>query len=171
MAPRKIDCGLPTDLQQLVISKMAAAEAANLGATSREMRATAADPLEKLKRDRALDAEAIRMLPEILSRPFRDPAPQRVTHGKYTISTTRPAGPPPVYFYATVASEEMSVEFLLWEADIRFLEPNGRPVVSQNNLIIGGKKRRFVPKFKKYDSIQKEVTHITDCLKLWAYYL
>ena len=76
-----------------------------------------------------------------------------------------------MYFYATVASEEMSVEFLLWEADIRLLEPNGRPVVSQNNLIIGGKKRRFVPKFKKYDSIQKEVTHITDCLKLWAYYL
>jgi len=40
MAPRKFNFSiLPADLQGLVISKLAAAEAANLGATSREMRA------------------------------------------------------------------------------------------------------------------------------------
>jgi hypothetical protein len=176
MAPRgcrKINfSGLPADLQGLVVSKMAAAEAANLAATSREMREVCAAPLGKIKRARAADAEAIWVLPEIINRSFQSPQPQHVTHGKYTISTTEASGPSPYYFHVTVASDEMSVEFTVWGSDIRFQQPMSRPVISRSNMTIGGKKKRFVPKSKKFDSIRKEVADITSCLKLtWVYHL
>ena len=160
--------GLPADLQNLVISKLATQDAANLGMTSRDMRAAVAAPLEKIKQDRA---ELFRVLPEMLDRPFRDPAPQHVTVGKYTISTTEARGPSPYYFHVTVASDEMSVEFSVWDSDIRFQQPVSRPVISRSNMLtIGGKKMRFVPRFKKYDHIRKEVSDITSCLKLaWVY--
>jgi len=170
MAPRKINFfGLPADLQNLVISKLAAAEAANLGATSREMRAAVAEPLKKMKRERDMAAEAhaelMRRIPEIISRPYRDPAPQHVMLGKYRVSTTRPTGPAPFYFHATVASDEMSVEFVVWDPDVHFLIPGGQPVIYQTNLTVEGQKKRFVPKLKKYDTIRKNVTDITNSLK------
>jgi len=173
MAPRKINfSGLPADLQGLVVSKMAAATAANLAATSRELREVCAASLEKIKRARAADTEAIWMLPEIINRSFRDPAAQHVTRGKYTISTTRASGPSPYYFHVTVASDEMSVEFSVWGSDIRFQQPVFRPVIARTNTVIGGKKKQFVPKFKKYDHIRKEVSDITSCLRLaWVYLL
>jgi hypothetical protein len=168
MAPRKFNfSGLPADLQNLVISKLATHDAANLGMTSRDMRDVVADPLEKIKQDRA---ELFRMLPEMLNRSFRDPAPQHATIGKYTISTTRVSGPAPYYFHITAASDEMLVEFSVWDSDIRFKQPVSRPVISRTNMTIGGKKTRFVPRFKKYDHIRKEVSDITSCLKLaWVY--
>ena len=173
MAPRvarKIDfSGLPALVQDLVISKLAAPEAANMAATSREMRAAVAEPLKRFKREHAVAAEAraelLQVLPEILKKPFRDPAPQHVTIGKYTVSTTRPTGPSPFYFQLTVAAGEMSVEFCIWDSDVRFWEPNGKAVVSQNCLLIGGKKKHFVPEMKKYDSIRKDVTDIRNCLR------
>jgi len=173
MAPRgcrKFDFpGLPADLQDLVISKLAAPEAANLGAASREMRAAAAETMKRFKREHAVAAEAraelFRVLPEILKKPFRDPAPQKITVGKYTVRTSRPTGPSPFYFQLTVADEEMSVEFSIWDSDVRFWEPNGKAVVSQNCLLIGGKKKHFVPEMKKYDSIRKDVADIRNCLK------
>jgi hypothetical protein len=173
MAPRvarKIDfSGLPALVQDLVISKLAAPEAANLGATSREMRAAVVKTLEKLKREPAVAAaaraELLRMLPEILKKPFRDPAPQKITVGKYTVSTSRPIGPSPFHFQLTVAAEEMSVGFSIWDSDLRFWEPNRKAVVTQDILMIGGKKKYSVPKFKKYDSIRKDVTAIRNCLK------
>jgi hypothetical protein len=173
MAPRvarKIDfSGLPADLQKLVISKLAAPEAVSLAATSREMRAAVVKTLEKLKREHAVAAEAraelFRVLPEILKRPFRDPAPQKITVGKYTVSTSRPIGPSPFHFQLTVAAEEMSVGFSIWDSDLRFWEPNRKAVVTQDILMIGGKKKYSVPKFKKYDSIRKDVTAIRNCLK------
>lgn len=168
MAPRKFNfSGLPADLQDLVISKLVMHDAANLSVTSREMRDVCADPLEKIKRERA---ELFQMLPEIINRSFRDPAAQHVTHGKYTISTTEARGPCPYYFHITVASDEMSMEFSVWDSDIRFQQPVSRPVISRTNMTIGGKKMRFVPRFKKYDHIRKEVSEITSCLKLaWVY--
>jgi len=174
MAPRvarKIDfSGLPALVQDLVISKLAAPEAANLGATSREMRAAVVKTLEKLKREPAVAAaaraELLRMLPEILKKPFRDPAPQKITAGKYTVSTSRPIGPSPFHFQLTVAAEEMSVGFSIWDSDLRFWEPNRKAVVTQDILMIGGKKKYSVPKFKKYDSIRKDVTAIRDCLRV-----
>jgi len=166
MAPRvarKIDfSGLPALVQDLVISKLAAPEAANLGATSREMRAMVAEPLKKIKQDRT---ELFRVLPEILKRPFRDPEPQKITVGKYTVSTSRPIGPSPFHFQLTVAAEEMSVGFIIWDSDLRFWEPNRKAVVTQDILMIGGKKKYSVPKFKKYDSIRDDVTAIRNCLK------
>ena len=172
MAPRKFNFfGLPSDLQNLVISKMAAAEAANLAATSREMREVCAAPLEKIKRARAADAEAIWVLPEIIDRSFRVPAAQHVTRGRYTISTTEAGGPSPYFFYLTVASEEMSVEFSVWEHDIRFLQqPIFRPTVSQTKLTIGGKKIwGQVPRYKKYDSVRRDVAAIRSCLRqMWV---
>jgi hypothetical protein len=161
---------LPADLQDLVISKLEAPDAANLATTSREMRDVCADPLEKIKRARA---ELFKMLPEMLNRPFRDPAPQHVTYGKYTISTSRPTGLSPFYFHITVTSDEMSVEFSVWDSDIRFQQPVSRPVISRSNMLtINGKKMRFVPRFKKYDHIRKDVADITSCLKLaWVYKL
>jgi len=173
MAPRvarKINfSGLPALVQDLVISKLAAPEAANLGATSREMRAAVVKTLEKLKREPAVAAAAraklLRMLPEILKKPFRDPAPQKITVGKYTVSTSRPIGPSPFHFQLTVAAEEMSVGFSIWDSDLRFWEPNRKAVVTQDILMIGGKKKYSVPKFKKYDSIRKDVTAIRNCLK------
>ena len=169
MAPRKFNfSGLPADLQSLVISKLATQDAANLGMTSRDMRGVVAAPLEKIKQDRA---ELFRMLPEMLDRSFRDPAPQHATVGKYTFSTTMASGPSPYYFHITVASDEMSVEFSVWDSDIRFQQPVSRPVISRSNMLtIGGKKMRFVPRFKKYDHIRKDVTDITSCLKrAWVY--
>jgi hypothetical protein len=174
MAPRvarKIDfSGLPALVQDLVISKLAAPEAANLGAASREMRAAvaAAETMKRFKREHAVAAEAraelLQVLPEILKKPFRDPAPQHVTIGKYTVSTTQPGGD--VFkFHLTVAAGEMSVEFCIWDSDERFWEPNGKAVVSQNCLMIGGKKKHFVPEMKKYDSIRKDVTDIRNCLR------
>ena len=172
MAPRgcrKIDfSGLPADLQGLVISKLAAPDAANLAATSREMREVCAYPLEKIKRARAADAEAIWVLPEIINRSFRNPAAQHVTRGRYTISTTEARGPCPYFFYLTVASEEMSVELSVWEYDLRFLQqPIFRPTVSQTKLTIGGKKiwGGQVSKFKKYDSVRRDVAEIRSCLR------
>jgi len=166
MAPRvarKINfSGLPADLQKLVISNLATHDAANLGMTSREMRAMVAEPLKKIKQARA---ELFRVLPEILKRPFRDPAPQKITVGKYTVSTSRPIGPSPFHFQLTVAAEEMSVGFSIWDSDLRFWEPNRKAVVTQDILMIGGKKKYSVPKFKKYDSIRKDVTAIRNCLK------
>ena len=167
---RKIDfSGLPALVQDLVISNLAAPEAANLGATSREMRAAVVKILEKLKREPVVAAAAraklLRMLPEILKKPFRDPAPQKITVGKYTVSTSRPTGPSPFHFQLTVAAGEMSVEFCIWDSDERFWEPNRRAVVTQDILMIGGKKKRFVPKFKKYDSIRDDVTAIRNCLR------
>ena len=167
--PRKFDfSGLPGDMQNLVISKLATHDAANLGMTSRDMRDAVAAPLEKIKQDRA---ELLRVLPEMLNRSFRDPAPQHVTVGKYTISTTEAVGPSPYYFHVTAASDEMSVEFSVWDSDIRFQQPVSRPVISRANMVtIGGKKMRFVPRFKKYDHIRKDVTDITSCLKMaWVY--
>ena len=164
MAPRKINfSGLPALVQNLVISKLEASEVANLGAASREMRAAVAGRVAELKRERA---ELFRKLPEILGRPFRNPAAQHMTLGKYTISTTEARGAVPFYFHATVASEDMSVQFCFWASDIRFL---GRPVISQTDLMIFGKKKRFVPKFKKYDSIRKEIANIKNCLRLQKY--
>jgi hypothetical protein len=173
MAPRgcrKIDfLGFPALVQDLVISKLAAPEAANMAATSREMRAAVAEPLKRFKREHAVAAEAraelFRVLPEILKRPFRDPAPQKITVGKYTVSTSRPIGPSPFHFQLTVAAEEMSVGFSIWDSDLRFWEPNRKAVVTQDILMIGGKKKYSVPKFKKYDSIRKDVTAIRNCLK------
>ena len=171
MAPRgcrKFDfSGLPADLQNLVISKLTVAETINLGLTSRDMRAVVEEPLKKIKQDRE---KLFRVLPEMLNRSFRDPAPQHETVGKYTTSTTRAVGPSPYYFHVTVASDEMSMEFSVWDSDIRFQQPVSRPVISRTNMTIGGKKQRFVPRFKKYDHIRKEVTDITRCLKLaWVY--
>ena len=171
MAPRKFNfSGLPADLQSLVISKLEAHDAANLGMTSRDMRDVVAAPLEKIKQDRE---KLFRVLPEMLNRSFRDPAPQHVTVGKYTISTTEAVGPSPYYFYLTVASDELSMEFSVWDSDIRFQQPVSRPVISRSNMLtIGGKKMRFVPRFKKYDHIRKEVSDVTSCLKLaWVYKL
>ena len=172
MAPRgcrKIDfSGLPADLQNLVISKLTVAETVNLGMTSRDMRAAVAAPLEKIKQDRE---KLFRVLPEVLNRSFRDPAPQHATVGQYTISTTEARGPSPYYFHVTVASDEMSMEFSVWDSDIRFQQPVSRPVMSQTKLTIGGKKKLLVPKFKKYDHIRKEVSDITSCLKMAGVYL
>ena len=170
MAPRKFNfSGLPADLQRLVISKLATHDAANLGMTGRDMRDVVTIPLEKIKQGRA---ELFRVLPEIINRSFRDPAPQHMTVGKYTISTTRASGPSPYYFHVTVASDEMSVEFSVWGSDIRVQQPVFRPVIARTNTIIGGKKKRFVPKFKKYDHIRKDVSNITRCLRLaWVYLL
>jgi hypothetical protein len=174
MAPHKFNfSGLSELVQNLVISKMEPPEAANLGRTSREMRAAVADPLEKMKRKRAEDAEAhaqnraelLKKLPDILKRPFLDPEPQHVAIGKYTVSTTRPTGPSPFYFQLTVAAREMSVGFCIWDSDLRFWEPNRKAVVSQDCLMIGGKKKYSVPKPKKYDLIRKDVTDIRNCLK------
>jgi hypothetical protein len=170
MAPRKFNfSGLPGDIQNLVISKLATHDAANLGMTSRDMRDVMAAPLKKIKQDRA---ELFRVLPEVIDRSFRDPAPQHVAIGKYTISTTMASGPSPYYFHVTAASDEMSMEFSVWDSDIRFQQPVSRPVISRTSLSICGKKKRFVPKFKKYDHIRKEVTDITSCLKrAWVYLL
>jgi hypothetical protein len=158
---------LPADLQGLVISKMTAAEAATLATTSREMREVCAAPLEKIKRARAVDAEAIWGISEIINRSFRDPAAQHVTRGRYTISTTEAKRPCPYFFYLTVASEEMSVEFSVWEYDLRFLQqPIFRPTVSQTKLTIGGKKIwGQVPRYKKYDSVRRDVAEIRSCLR------
>jgi len=174
MAPRvarKINfSGLPALVQDLVISKLAPPEAANLGAASREMRAAvaAAETMKRFKREHAVAAaaraELLQVLPEILKKPFRDPAPQHVTIGKYTVSTTE-AGGDVFKFHLTVAAGEMSVEFCIWDSDVRFWEPNGKAVVSQNCLLIGGKKKHFVPEMKKYDSIRKDVADIRDCLR------
>jgi len=168
MAPRKFNfSGLPADMQSLVISKLSVAETMNLGLTSRDMRAVVAEPLEKIKQDRE---KLFRVLPEMLDRSFRDPAPQHVTIGKYTTCTTRAVGPSPYYFHVTVSSDELSMEFSVWDSDIRYQQPVSRPVISRTNMTIGGKKTRFVPRFKKYDHIRKEVTDITKCLKLaWVY--
>jgi hypothetical protein len=164
MAPRKFNfSGLPGDIQSLVISKLTIAETMNLGMTSRDMRDVVAAPLGKIKQDRA---ELFRVLPEILDRSFRDPAPQHVTIGKYTASTTRAVGPSPYYYHISVASDELSMEFSVWDSDIRYQQPVSRPVISRTNMTIGGKKTRFVPRFKKYDHIRKDVTDITRCLKL-----
>jgi len=175
MAPRvarKINfSGFPALVQDLVISKLAAPEAANLGAASREMRAavTVAETMKRFKREHAVAAEAraelFRVLPEILKKPFRNPAPQHVSIGKYTVRTSRPTGPSPFKFHLTVAAGEMSVEFCIWDSDVRFWEPNGKAVVSQNCLLIGGKKKHFVPEMKKYESIRKDVTDIRNCLR------
>jgi len=159
---RKINfSGLPALVQDLVISKLAAPEAANLGAASREMRAEVSGHVERLKREHAVAAaaraELFRVLPEILKKPFRDPAPQDVTIGKYTVSTTQPGGD--VFkFYLTVAAGEMSFEFVVWGTTAAM-------AVSQNCLLVYGKKKHFVPEMKKYDSIRKDVTDITNCLK------
>jgi hypothetical protein len=119
-----------------------------------------------------MDSQLLSVLPEMLNRSFQSPQPQHVTHGKYTISTTEASGPSPYYFHVTVASDEMSVEFSVWDSDIRFQEPVSRPVISRTNMTIGGKKELFVPDYKKYDSIRKEVADITSCLKLaWVYHL
>ena len=171
MAPRKFNFpGLPGDIQNLVISKLATQDAANLGMTSRDMRAVVAEPLKKIKQDRE---KLFRVLQEVLNRSFRDPAPQHETVGKYTTSTTRAVGPSPYYFHVTVASDELSMEFSVWDSDIRFQQPVSRPVISRSNMLtIGGKKMRFVPRFKKYDHIRKEVSDVTSCLKLaWVYKL
>ena len=163
MAPRKFNFpGLPGDIQNLVISKLSTHEAANLGLTSRDMRAVVAEPLKKIKQDRE---KLFRVLQEVLNRSFRDPAPQHETVGKYTTSTTRARGPSPYYFHVTVASDELSMEFSVWDSDIRYQQPVSRPVISRTNMTIGGKKQRFVPRFKKYDHVRKEVTDITSCLK------
>ena len=166
MAPRvarKVDfLGFPALVQDLVISKLAAPEAANMAATSREMRAAVSGHVERLKREHAVAAaaraELFRVLPEILKKPFRDPAPQKITIGKYTVSTTE-AGGDVFKFYLTVASEEMSFEFCVWGTTAAL-------AVSQNCLLIGGKKKHFVPEMKKYDSIRKDVTEIRDCLRI-----
>ena len=160
--------GLPADLQNLVISKLEAPDAANLATTSREMRDVCADPLEKIKRARAVDAEAIQGVSEIINRSFQDPAAQHVTRGRYTISTTEARGPCPYFFYLTVASEEMSMEFSVWEYDLRFLQqPIFRPTVSQTKLTIGGKKiwGKQVPRYKMYNSVRRDVAEIRNCLR------
>jgi 2-methylaconitate cis-trans-isomerase PrpF len=171
MAARKINfSGLPALVQDLVISKLAVPEAANLGMTSREMRAEITKHVERLKREHAVAAEAraelFRVLPEILKKPFRDPAPQHVTIGKYTVSTTQ-AGGDVFKFYLTVAAVDMSFEFCVWGTTAAM-------AVSQNCLLVGGKKKHFVPEMKKYDSIRKDVADITNCLKMkipGVYYL
>ena len=102
-----------------------------------------------------MDSQLLRVISDTVNSSFRKPQPQHVTLGQYTISTTGTNGHYPFFFTLTVASEDMSVDFGIWQSGT--FGQKFRPIVNQAN---------FMAFSRKYDSFRQQVSDIDRCLRL-----
>jgi len=80
-----------------------------------------------------------RVLSDTVNQAFAKTQPQHVTLGQYTISTSGTNGCYPFFFTVTVASEDMSADFGIWQPG-RFEGQKFRPLVNQGNFVTNGGK-------------------------------
>ena len=102
-----------------------------------------------------MESQLLRVISDTVISSFRKPQPQHVTLGQYTVSTTGTNGHYPFFFTVTVASEDMSVDFGIWQSDT--FGQKFRPLVNQANFMTSG---------RKYDSNRQQVSDIDRFLRL-----
>jgi len=113
-----------------------------------------------------MESQLPRVLSDTVNQAFAKTQPQHVTLGQYTISTSGTSGCYPFFFTVTVASEDMSADFGIWQPD-RIEGQKFRPLVNQGNFVTTGRKNFHT--FSRQIARQ-QMTEIDRCLRqMWVY--
>ena len=113
-----------------------------------------------------MESQLPRVLSDTINQAFAKTQPQHVTLGQYTISTSGTSGCYPFFFSVTVASDDMSADFGIWQPDM-IVEQKFRPLVNQGDFVTTGRNNWHT--FSRQIARQ-QVMEIDRCLRqMWVY--